>query len=209
MHQRHLRGKRWICIGKGRHFIEVGIPQQQGNASVLHEACKRGCVDMITALLDQGADPNLQMKVVLLCRHIRTLKTVCFAQDGSTPLHMACRHDQIELAKVLLRYGADITILDKVVAITLMLYALFVLNISFSEWQGSVRSLPILLLSEHQKDVTGEYSGMKESIEFASHHLLILWLLSRIFPTRLAFASSSRFILSSGLADFSLCCGLY
>ncbi|XP_072361466.1 BCL-6 corepressor-like protein 1 isoform X1 [Scyliorhinus torazame] len=58
----------------------------------LHEACARGWLDIVTRLLEHGADVN------------------CSAQDGTRPIHDAVVNDHLDVVHVLLSYGADPTL---------------------------------------------------------------------------------------------------
>ncbi|XP_046902238.1 LOW QUALITY PROTEIN: BCL-6 corepressor-like [Hypomesus transpacificus] len=58
----------------------------------LHEACARGWINIVTHLLEHGADIN------------------CSAQDGTRPLHDAVENNHLDVVRVLLSYGADPTL---------------------------------------------------------------------------------------------------
>ncbi|XP_067853104.1 BCL-6 corepressor-like protein 1 isoform X2 [Heptranchias perlo] len=60
--------------------------------TALHEACARGWLDIVTRLLEHGADVN------------------CSAQDGTRPIHDAVVNDNLDVVHVLLSYGADPTL---------------------------------------------------------------------------------------------------
>lgn len=63
--------------------------------TALHVHCARGRVFGVGCLLHQGADANCQ-----------TLDTL------STPLHLAAIHNQTEIARLLLAYGAKSSVLN-------------------------------------------------------------------------------------------------
>ncbi|XP_068930156.1 BCL-6 corepressor-like protein 1 isoform X2 [Petaurus breviceps papuanus] len=60
--------------------------------TALHEACARGWTDILTILLEHGANVN------------------CSAQDGTRPIHDAVVNDNLETIRLLLSYGADPTL---------------------------------------------------------------------------------------------------
>ncbi|XP_069749338.1 BCL-6 corepressor-like protein 1 isoform X2 [Narcine bancroftii] len=60
--------------------------------TALHEASARGWLDIVTRLLERGADVN------------------CSAQDGTRPIHDAVINDNLDVVHVLLSYGADPTL---------------------------------------------------------------------------------------------------
>ena len=66
------------------------MPGEQGWTG-LHEAAKRGHVDTVHLLLEQGADPNARE-----------------AGDNTTPLHWAAALGHVEVVRALLDAGADV-----------------------------------------------------------------------------------------------------
>jgi ankyrin repeat protein len=66
-----------------------------GESTALHEASRRGHIEVVRILLELGADPTAQDK------------------DGETPLHSASRMGKVEAIRVLLELGADPTAQDK------------------------------------------------------------------------------------------------
>ncbi|CAB0038824.1 unnamed protein product, partial [Trichogramma brassicae] len=102
--------------------------------TALHLALKNRRTDVAKWLLRKGADPNLADKEGLTALHIicekkyNDLAKMLFeisdkkhrlvhvdAQDkkGNTPLHLALYHDDKEVARLLLRRGADITLANE------------------------------------------------------------------------------------------------
>ncbi|XP_078544576.1 BCL-6 corepressor-like protein 1 isoform X2 [Lissotriton helveticus] len=73
---------------------DLGDVNRRDNAgyTALHEACSRGCIDIMQTLLDNGANVN------------------CSAQDGTRPIHDAAVNDSLEAVWLLLSYGADPTL---------------------------------------------------------------------------------------------------
>ncbi len=62
-------------------------------------------IDMITALLDKGANPNAPVKENTLTRTIFTMQW--FWEEGATPFIRAAQSSDTELMKLLLKYKAD------------------------------------------------------------------------------------------------------
>ncbi|KAM6953153.1 BCL-6 corepressor-like protein 1 [Aplochiton taeniatus] len=60
--------------------------------TALHEACSRGCTQIVQVLLKHGADVN------------------CSAQDGTRPIHDAVASDNLAVVWMLLNHGADPTL---------------------------------------------------------------------------------------------------
>ncbi|XP_053555361.1 BCL-6 corepressor-like protein 1 isoform X2 [Bombina bombina] len=73
---------------------DLGDVNHRDNAgyTALHEACARGCTEILQILLDHGANVN------------------CSAQDGTRPIHDAVVNDNLETVWLLLSYGADPTL---------------------------------------------------------------------------------------------------
>ena len=97
--------------------------------SPLREACKRGNVDIVRLLLDNGATPNLDIDrelpiyAAVRFRHIRVVELLLSRGvdvnavkhglcDEATALSYACTDDQVDMVKLLLHHGAKIDIDD-------------------------------------------------------------------------------------------------
>jgi ankyrin repeat protein/uncharacterized glyoxalase superfamily protein PhnB len=86
-------------IGKLRRFLaddpsltQATHPNQpHAGWTALHEAAKRGHVEVVRLLLQHGADPNARE-----------------AGDNTYPLHWAAAHGQIEILRALLDAGGDV-----------------------------------------------------------------------------------------------------
>ena len=72
---------------------DVNVADSDGNTA-LWVATTESDVSVVRALLEAGADPNVQSRT----------------PGGYTPLHMAASNGLIEAAEVLLQHGADVTI---------------------------------------------------------------------------------------------------
>ena len=70
---------------------------RENSLSALHGAALRANPSAMKFLLRKGADPNIHSTA-----------------DGSTPLHSAARAGSIECVEVLLEYGADISVKNKI-----------------------------------------------------------------------------------------------
>ena len=80
-----------------KHGAEVEIrkkPEQGGGVgkTALHVAASRGYYAVVDALLDCGADPNLE------------------AEEGATPLHLATANKHPQVVWSLIQHGADLTL---------------------------------------------------------------------------------------------------
>uniref|UniRef100_A0A3B4FRS0 Uncharacterized protein n=1 Tax=Pundamilia nyererei TaxID=303518 RepID=A0A3B4FRS0_9CICH len=74
-------------------------------------------------LLDKGASPHTMAKVIqqstdvvynrIVLSQLQLSRVSCTNQNGYTPLHIAAKKNQMEIATVLLRYGAETNILTK------------------------------------------------------------------------------------------------
>jgi ankyrin repeat protein len=73
-----------------------------GNASSLHRAVINNDQQRVTRLIARGANVNAVMHGGLYP-----------GNWGATPLHLAARHDRVEMVEQLIRAGADIDVLDK------------------------------------------------------------------------------------------------
>ena len=123
-----------------RYFIDAGAPlnptpdwpllRYSGHPdeySPLCEACKRGNVDIVRLLLDNGATPNLDidreppLNAAVRFRHIRVVELllsrgvdVNAGKQGfckyTSALCCACTDDQLDMVKLLLHHGAKINI---------------------------------------------------------------------------------------------------
>lgn len=97
---------RTIWGGKPNHLSTANILVKEGGANVnhrdaegftpAHRALDSRWVEMLNALLNLGADPNLQTRVL-----------------GDTLLHGAVKTQDVEIVKLVLRAGGDITIKNK------------------------------------------------------------------------------------------------
>lgn len=80
-------------MGQVRRLLEYGadpnIAESLSGNTPLHIAASHGRADLVTLLLDGGADPNSK------------------AALGETPLHVAVAEDCLEVVKLLLERGAD------------------------------------------------------------------------------------------------------
>jgi ankyrin repeat protein len=75
-------------------------------------ACAISRIDLVTSLLEAGADITTQNAVCSLACLMRL--NLRYYQDGKTPLHLACERGHMKLMVVLLRAGADIDARDRV-----------------------------------------------------------------------------------------------
>jgi ankyrin repeat protein len=74
---------------------DVNSRNKQGATPLHHAALRKdGAGAVAELLLSRGAYPNVQMST------------------GHTPLHLACEYSRVDLARVLLRAGSDVHILD-------------------------------------------------------------------------------------------------
>ena len=80
-----------LLIAKG---AEIDARDNKGYTP-LHFHCAKGCVYGVSALLQHGANPDCQT-----------------SETGLTPLHICAMHNNAEIAKVLLAYGANQTLLS-------------------------------------------------------------------------------------------------
>lgn len=107
-------------------FINAGVsPNAQTDIDTpLTYAIKRDSIEMVTALLDHGANPNTAQPIsqftplmvaakhqnveatqLLLAHHANVNFTGAF---GRNPLHIAALHDSIEVAHLLLKTNIDV-----------------------------------------------------------------------------------------------------
>ncbi|XP_023319102.1 tankyrase-2-like [Trichogramma pretiosum] len=99
----HCSAKRWfpgkdIVVGKLFKIydsFDVNYVDEDG-LTHFHMACKHGCVDVVKKFLELGQDIN------------------CIAPEtGDSPLHLALENYKTEVAKLLLRNGASLTLANK------------------------------------------------------------------------------------------------
>jgi len=89
------------CVKHLVNFIDVNtlnneMDSYSDGGTPLHQACQIGCVEMVNALLELGADINNQENFY-----------------GNSPLHIACSFRNDEVVDILLKKGANIQLLNK------------------------------------------------------------------------------------------------
>lgn len=92
-----------------RYLIAGGAPLEiDDRLTPLHIACERGNLELITYLVEHGADINAKTdptKDILLSGYRYN--------DGTTPLHIACKSGRLEIIKYLAEHGAEINIINE------------------------------------------------------------------------------------------------
>jgi len=107
---------------------DVNAVTDQGRSSLLY-ASSRGREDSVAKLISVGADVHIQDKLgaTPLHRaagpgHIKVVNTLLSANNvkinsvdnyGNTALHAACEEERLDVAKVLIKAGADVTLQNK------------------------------------------------------------------------------------------------
>lgn len=87
--------------------------------SLLHRAVGTGDVELVTLLLDRGADPNERAAWVSGSQDSRSDATspphiLSMMQGWYSPLHLACKRGDADLIWLLLERGAKWSTVDKV-----------------------------------------------------------------------------------------------
>lgn len=95
---------------------------KQYGLTPLHVAAHYDNQQVAMLLLDKGASPHATAKVPILCKYKMTevIHWTCILsvlhislQNGYTPLHIAAKKNQTQIATALLQYGAETNALTK------------------------------------------------------------------------------------------------
>lgn len=123
-------------------LMEYGInltPEDAKKSQLLYAGIEKGCLKLIVELLKHGADVNT-----------RSLKA-----GFTTPLHSAVKYQQLEIAKLLISYKADINVQD-ICSKTPIFYAIESANFKMTKLllthQANISYMPNLLHIAVQND---------------------------------------------------------
>ena len=127
--------RRPACLAKlvAARGFDVGarLAFRGRDATPLEVAVRRNCAESVTLLVRAGAEPDRGLALeaaaagrgaaaVALLRSLLTARSAdslldadAFLPSGETLLHAACRHGQVELARLLLSWGARANVRSK------------------------------------------------------------------------------------------------
>jgi ankyrin repeat protein len=93
----------------GVFLLERGADPRTANAgySALHAGVLRGELDLVTALLARGADPNLPLAKATPSRYYSKDYAFADALVGAAPLWLAARYGEPQMMRALVAAGAD------------------------------------------------------------------------------------------------------
>ena len=109
---------RWLL----RRGADSNRQDSSDGRAALHEAARRGDLEMAQTLLQHNADPNIQdhegqIPLHWASEYGRTnvarllleqgVDVNARTEDGSTPLHLASKNGELEVARLLIEHGAD------------------------------------------------------------------------------------------------------
>ena len=85
--------------------VDIHYRERESGYTALHYAAQYGLVELATALLDVGSVVNSQTKDLIL-------QNTVVQAAGQTPLHLAARAGEQEVAQLLMARQADVALLD-------------------------------------------------------------------------------------------------
>ena len=85
--------------------VDIHYRERESGYTALHYAAQYGLVELATALLDVGSAVNSQTKDLIL-------QNTVVQAAGQTPLHLAARAGEQEVAQLLMARQADVALLD-------------------------------------------------------------------------------------------------
>ena len=88
----------------------------QESMTALMLATQRDHKDIVKALMERKANPNITADKVGLCLHVWIMYhwLLCVQTSGWTALHLASKEGHVEISRMLIEGGADVDIKDKV-----------------------------------------------------------------------------------------------